>query len=91
MTQGEWISVDDRLPKLHEDVLVYANNEILIAYIGADNDWLYYEDVSSNEFPVEYWMPLPAPPEHIADVSKKISSSEFPNNHTKAIEKGEQQ
>lgn len=62
MTQGEWISVDDRLPKAHVDVLVYANNEILIAYIGSNNDWLYYENVSSEEFPVEYWMELPQPP-----------------------------
>lgn len=33
-----------------------------------------------------HWMPLPAPPEHLADVSKKISSSEKPNN----CKKGEQ-
>ena len=72
MTQGEWISVRDRLPKVDVDVLVYANDEIFIAFLGYDNDWLYYEDVSSEEFPVEYWMPLPAPP--------TSSSSEFPNN-----------
>ena len=29
---------------------------------------------------VSHWMPLPAPPEHIADVSKMIGSSELPNN-----------
>jgi len=62
MTQGEWISVDDRLPKIYEDVLVYANNEILIAYLCSNNDWLYYEAVSSDEFPVEYWMELPQKP-----------------------------
>lgn len=73
MTQGEWISVDDRLPKVDVDVLVYANNEIFIAFLGYDNDWLYYEDVSSEEFPVEYWMSLPATP----------TCSEIPNNHKK--------
>lgn len=62
MTQGEWISVADRLPKVCVDVLVYANNEILIAYLSHDNDWLYYENVSSEEYPVEYWMELPQPP-----------------------------
>lgn len=29
---------------------------------------------------VSHWMPRPVPPEHIADVSKMISSSEIPNN-----------
>ena len=62
MTQGEWISVDDRLPEIGDDVLVYANNEILIAYLGHCNDWLYYENVSSEEYPVEYWMSLPQAP-----------------------------
>lgn len=62
MTQGEWISVDDRLPKVHEDVLVYANDEILIAFLSSKNDWLYYENVSSDKFPVKYWMELPQPP-----------------------------
>lgn len=62
MTQGEWISVDDRLPKVHKDVLVYSRDEIFIAYLGSKDDWLYYEDVSSDEFPVEYWMELPQKP-----------------------------
>lgn len=62
MTQGEWISVDDRLPKVHEDVLVYSKGEILIAYLSHDNDWLYYENVSSDKFPVDYWMELPQKP-----------------------------
>lgn len=61
MTQGEWISVDDRLPKIYEDVLVYSRDEFFIAY-RSKNDWLYYEDVSSEEFPVEYWMELPQKP-----------------------------
>lgn len=29
---------------------------------------------------VSHWMPRPAPPEHLAGVSKMISSSELPNN-----------
>lgn len=62
MTQGEWISVDDRLPKAYEDVLVYSKGEIFIAYINRGHDWLYYENVSSEEYPVEYWMELPQPP-----------------------------
>ena len=62
MTQGEWISVDNRLPKIYEDVLVYANNEIFIAYRRQNNDWIYYEDVPSKFFPVEYWMELPQKP-----------------------------
>ena len=61
MTQGEWISVDDRLPKIYEDVLVYSRDEFFIAY-RSNNDWLYYEDVSSDDFPVEYWMELPQKP-----------------------------
>lgn len=63
MTQGEWISVDDRLPKIYEDVLVYSKGEILMAYIGC-NGWYYYENVSTDKFPVEYWMSLPQPPKN---------------------------
>lgn len=34
------------------------------------------------DFEVTHWMALPAPPEHFADVSKKISGSlEIPSNH----------
>ena len=61
MTQGEWISVADRLPKAYEDVLVYSKGEFFIAYIGY-RGWLFYEATSSEEFPVEYWMELPPKP-----------------------------
>lgn len=61
MTQGEWISVDDRLPKMYEDVLVYSKGEFFIAYIGG-RGWLFYENTSSEEYPVEYWMELPQKP-----------------------------
>ena len=85
-----WISVEDELPPnnggFSDEVLTYnrITNQCVVAQFNyISNCWFGCDDS------VTHWMPLLAPPEHIADVSNMISgSSEIPNNHTKTIEKG---
>lgn len=80
-----WISVEDELPK---------NRELVFITDGEYTDTGFYDYTDDAWQPCEkwlgsitHWMPRPVPPEHIADVSKMISSSEFPNN----CEKGDEQ
>ena len=69
-----WISVKDELPKERDWYLIYDTN------MGHDV-CMWYGDCWGNCYKVTHWMPLPAPPEHFADVSKKTSSSsEIPTN-----------
>ena len=55
---SEWISVEDRLPNEHIDVLTYAARPSYeVFYINRlidKNEWLYDG--------ITHWMPLPAPP-----------------------------
>ena len=59
VTVQEWISVDDRLPKNSDNVLVCHNNGLVTtnAWLGS-NWWLNNE---RNQ--ITHWMPLPEPPE----------------------------
>ena len=82
-----WISVEDDLPK--EDVFVQVvcdgyvsiarrhENRWQLGFGTKTADYLIYTPYNDK---ITHWMPKPSPPEHIADVSKKISSSEIPNN-----------
>jgi hypothetical protein len=61
LTLSEWISIDDRLPKIAEDVIVFSDDKFQID-IGffMNNKW--HSD--RGELPtVTHWMPLPKPPE----------------------------
>ena len=57
----EWISVEDRLPKKHETVLVCSRGEnysvISIDCLCSSGKW-YDQDTD-----VTHWMPLPQPPQ----------------------------
>jgi hypothetical protein len=63
---SEWISVEDRFPLLHVDVLTFnTKNKFIVQpriYTERDlsNDAIFYEENESNQ--VTHWMPLPEPP-----------------------------
>ena len=68
---GNWISVEDVLPPLDEDVLVFSHGQISVCslvrpnYEVADFVWedVYgFWDDDEGISAVSYWMPLPKPP-----------------------------
>ena len=65
---GQWIPVEERLPKEHEIVLVayleYISNTkqlFNIAYISECGTWLWYFDGTNIRNEIIAWMPLPEP------------------------------
>ena len=58
VTVHEWISVEDRLPKPFESVLVFRDGKISIDY-NEGNGWFAYD---FNGKRVTHWMPLPLAP-----------------------------
>lgn len=52
---NQWISVEDRLPAWNQWVIVNAGSAV---WIGRPVDLGNFENVT-----VDYWMPLPEPPE----------------------------
>lgn len=59
VTVQEWVSVDDRLPKNSDNVLVCHNNGLVTtnAWLGAN--WWFKNERNQ----ITHWMPLPEPPE----------------------------
>ncbi len=56
-----WISVEERQPKVLEDVLVlYANGRIAIDWFHRTTKAFSFEELYGR---VTHWMPLPKPPE----------------------------
>jgi len=61
LTLSEWISIDNQLPKVAEDVIVFSEDKYQID-IGFLMNKKWYSD--RGELPtVTHWMPLPNPPE----------------------------
>lgn len=58
VTVQEWVSVEDRLPKPFENVIVFRDGKIAIDY-NEGNGWFAYD---FNGKRVTHWMPLPQPP-----------------------------
>ena len=58
VTVQEWISVEDRLPKPFENVIVFRDGKISIDY-NEGNGWFAYD---FNGKRVTHWMPLPLAP-----------------------------
>lgn len=68
--QPQWISVKDRLPEIGHRILVthrtsgdYANLKVMEAWRISDDEYCVPEDYSILAHDVDYWMPLPEPPE----------------------------
>lgn len=67
----EWISVKDRLPEVFDEVIVYFNGSISIAWRETEKrkrgivGWHWDSQMSYPEslVNVTHWMPLPNPPE----------------------------
>lgn len=58
---GEWISVEEGLPKVGQDILATCSNgEVDAGFYGWNGDWnLDYIDIEAH--PVIAWMPFPEP------------------------------
>lgn len=63
---NEWVSVDERLPPVGKNVLVYVYwHEHCGVYMGWSNNygWTVFCGIESRpDMQVSHWMPLPAPP-----------------------------
>lgn len=55
--QSEWISVEDRLPKQWQYVLVFDGFEIGTDFIASSGMWYEHDHKD-----ITHWMPLPEPP-----------------------------
>jgi hypothetical protein len=72
-TEGEWVSVDERLPEECKNVLCFGRNKIVIAfmekvedcgeYVPVFWDWVAYDrDDTYDEICATHWFPLPEAP-----------------------------
>lgn len=67
LPRTEWISVEERLPELGDDVLIYSLGTAVVAHrIGPDEEPTAYSWITDDEQIIPYvtdWQPLPEPPE----------------------------
>ena len=54
-----WISVDERLPEVHQDVLLWTH-QVRVGWRSEINEWSSWTETFSG---VSHWMPLPSPPD----------------------------
>lgn len=64
-----WVSVEERLPEMHDEVLVYLSgyDEVLIAWLYLDGRWRSCTDEKLLN-KITHWMPLPEPPQEYLEV-----------------------
>lgn len=65
VTLQEWVSVEERLPQMGEQVLVYMNGERCILRLANDAQGEFWTDYEWGDYhlrEVSCWMSLPAPP-----------------------------
>ena len=68
---SEWISVEDRLPELFEDVFTYdGDGKILINWLEEFESGIGYFAYGGKS--VTYWMPLPEPPKEDDEHEKEL-------------------
>lgn len=74
MNNNGWIRSEDKLPEDYEAVLVIANgragntkltNAYLLAEYDKDEGFVLVEYPTAENFTVNWWMPLPEPPEGV--------------------------
>lgn len=73
--KGEWISVEDRLPKDWEDVLVLLQCGDCIVAVRSGKYWRERWCHSMLDRPPTHWMPLPEPPNCGADMRGEAHDS----------------
>ena len=73
--KGEWISVEDRLPKDWEDVLVLLQCGDCIVAARSGKYWRERWCHSLIDRPPTHWMPLPEPPNCGADMRGETHDS----------------
>lgn len=55
-----WISVEDRLPELEKNVLIFSNFGTYTGELKMHNEWADHHLYEIDQ--VTHWMPLPSPP-----------------------------
>jgi hypothetical protein len=66
-----WIEISERLPEIHQDVLIWKKGwVVLAAYLDDDDDgnlwFIHYNNCGLEQIPVAeitHWMPMPKNPE----------------------------
>ena len=58
----EWISVKDRLPEIHEDVLIWFRGTVCFGDRTSDGHWRPEGGNGNFDDDITHWMPLPDPP-----------------------------
>lgn len=56
---AEWISVKNRLPEEHTEVLAYDGRNVWLAWLS-DNTW--DSDIGNLGNDITHWIPIPEPP-----------------------------
>lgn len=64
---SKWISVEERLPEVKSDVLIYCQDRSRTAVIGAmhtirKGDWYSWDFYEDEDVKITHWQPLPASP-----------------------------